>query len=199
MYRYFYGEVVEITTDKLVLDVHGVGYQLEVSRFTADAVKLGERVKLYAVTLIKEDEHALCGFISDEERVVFEHLISVSGIGRKVAMGMLSKASYDKILEWLITGDEKQLTELPGLGKKTAQRLIVELRDKLKKAYGGDFKVLSEATAASSAPVQEDVYLALSGLGFKREEISKMLAGIDLASLTVEKAIKLALTRRLNA
>lgn len=198
MFRYLYGEVVEIGIDRVVLDVHGVGYLLEISRFSADALQLGERRKLYVLQIIKEDEHSLCGFLEDEERVVFEQLISVSGIGRRVAMGMLSKAPYDKILEWLITGDEKQLTELPGLGKKTAQRLIVELRDKLKKTYGHDYKTLQDAAKTSQHPVQEDVYLALSGLGFKKEEISKMLMGIDLDSLTVEGAIKLALSSRGN-
>lgn len=196
MYRYFYGEVVEIGIDRVVLDVHGIGYQLEVSRFTADALSLGQRAKLFAVMLIKEDEHALCGFIVDEERIVFDHLISVSGIGRRVAMGMLSKASYDKILEWLITGDEKRLTELPGLGKKTAQRLIVELKDKLRKAYGHEFKGMELANAYVEHPVQEDVYLALSGLGFKKEEIATMLLGVDLSELTVEKAIQYALTKK---
>ncbi len=198
MYRYLYGEVVEMMLDQVVLDVHGVGYLLDVTSYTQSAIKLGERVKLYTKQLIKEDEHALCGFFDDNERLVFEQLISVSGIGKRVAMSMLSKAPYARILEWLITGDEKQLTTLPGLGKKTAQRLIVELRDKLKKAYGGkdigtaDLSFMVQGQGHSD--LQEDVYLALSSLGFKRDEIALMLKGVDLENLTVEKAIKLALT-----
>lgn len=196
MYRYLYGEVVEMMLDQVVLDVHGVGYLLDVTSYTLSSIKLGDRVKLYTKQLIKEDEHALCGFFDDSERLVFEQLISVSGIGKRVAMNMLSKAPYARILEWLITGDEKQLTTLPGLGKKTAQRLIVELRDKLKKAYGG--KDISASDFSFSvqghSDLQEDVYLALSSLGFKRDEISLMLKGVDLENLTVEKAIKLALT-----
>lgn len=195
MYSYMKGEVTEIAQDMLVLEVGGIGYAIEASRWTLDQLSLGKAEKLYLRQMIKEDEHVLCGFIEEQERRIFDHLVSVSGIGRKVAMGMLSKASYDKLLEWLITGDEKQLTALPGLGKKTAQRLIVELRDKLKKMYGTEFKGSNEPLVVAS-PVQEDVYLALSGLGFKREEIALMLQGIDVASLSVESAIKFALTKR---
>jgi Holliday junction DNA helicase RuvA len=198
MFRYLNGEVTEVMLDQLVLDIGGVGYLLDVSHYTLAAVKVGMHVKLYIIEIIKEDEHVLCGFYDDHERKVFEHLISVSGIGRRVAMGMLSKAPYAKILEWLISGDEKQLTTLPGLGKKTAQRLIVELRDKLVKLYGASRESNLDLSTAyqSQKQVNEDVYLALSSLGFKRDEIAFMLKGVDLSAMTIEEAIKLALSSK---
>jgi Holliday junction DNA helicase RuvA len=198
MYRYIKGEVAEKGLDYLVLDVGGIGYLLSATTNSLQQVKLGDIAKLYTKLMIKEDEHSLCGFIDENELVFFEHLISVSGIGKRVAMGMLSNESYSRIMEWIITANEKMLTGLPGLGKKTSQRVIVELRDKLKKTYGADLTSTSNLAGGTYSSSSEDVMLALLGLGFKKEEIITMLSGVDLASLSVEDAIKYALTHNRN-
>ncbi|MCK8059065.1 MULTISPECIES: Holliday junction branch migration protein RuvA [unclassified Fusibacter] len=198
MYRYIKGEVVEKGLDHIVLDVGGIGYYLSATTTSITHVKLGEVSKLYTKLMIKEDEHSLCGFTDENELIFFEHLISVSGIGKRVAMGMLSNESYARIMEWIITANEKMLTGLPGLGKKTSQRVIVELRDKLKKTYGADLKSAGSFSEGVMVSSSEDVMLALLGLGFKKDEINSMLSGVDLATLSVEDAIKYALTHNRN-
>lgn len=194
MYQYMIGEVVEKGLNYVVLDVSGIGYYLMASSATISNLKIGKLEKLYTKLIVKEDDMRLCGFYEQEEREFFEHLISVSGIGQRVAMNILSERDYTSVLESILNADEKQLVKLPGLGKKTAQRLIVELRDKFTKLYGKDVVNLNSGLAQSQmAQVNNDVLLALMGLGFKKEEIQMMLKGIDTTSLTVEEAIKYAL------
>lgn len=193
MYQYIKGTITDKGVDYCVLEANGVGYYISVSTTTLDSVRLDEQVKLYTKLIVREDAHLLCGFSEVNEREFFDHLISVSGIGQKVAMAMLSHASYAHIMQWIISADEKSLTKLPGLGKKTAQRLIVELRDKFKKAYSADMAVIEKTAAPASVQTDEDILLALMGLGFKREEIQRMLSGVDTTNMTIEQAIKHAL------
>lgn len=194
MYQYFKGEIVEKGSNYVVIDVNGVGYYLTASAATLQYLKIGEIQKIYTKLIVKEDAQSLCGFFEEEERGFFEHLISVSGIGQRVAMNILSEKNYISVLEAIIKADEKQLTKLPGLGKKTAQRLIVELRDKFTKLYGRDIESLDSTLNITSQPcVNQDVLLALMGLGFKKDEVQMMLKDVNTTSLTVEEAIKHAL------
>lgn len=193
MYQYIKGTITDKGLDYCVLEANGIGYYISVSTTTLNAVRLDEQVKLYTKLIVREDAHFLCGFAEVNEREFFEHLISVSGIGQKVAMAMLSHAAYTHIMQWIISADEKSLIKLPGIGKKSAQRLIVELRDKFKKAYSADMAAIEHTTVQSSAQLDEDILLALMGLGFKREEIQRMLSGVNTANMTIEQAIKHAL------
>ncbi len=195
MYDYLRGVIVEKGINHCVVEVAGVGYYLLCSATTLNELAVGQEQKVYVKLLVKEDDHSLCGFSQSREREFFMHLISVSGIGQRVAMNMISSADYGDILIWIVNGDDKQLTKLPGLGKKTAQRLIVELKDKFIKCYGTDLSELSSVDTSVMAAPPDDVLLALSGLGFQKEEIKQMLQGVDTSTLTVEAAIKRALKR----
>ncbi len=195
MYDYLKGTIVEKGINHVVIDVAGVGYYALASSTTLADLTIGQVQKLFVKLLVKEDDHSLCAFSQRREREFFTHLIGVSGIGQRVAMNMISQADYSDILLWIIGADEKKLTKLPGLGKKTAQRLIVELKDKFVKQYGSDLPAdLARDVTAAPQP-SDEVLLALSGLGFQREEIKLMLQGVDTTALTVEEAIKYALKR----
>ncbi len=193
MYQYIKGTITEKGLNYLVLECAGIGYYMTASSTTLASLALGEQTKVYTKLIVREDAHLLCAFATINEREFFENLISVSGIGQKVAMNMLSAADYSDILAWIVAGDEKKLTKMPGLGKKTAQRLIVELRDKLSKQYGA---VASQAGVEPINSVNQDIMIALTGLGFGSDEIAAMLAGIDLTNLSIEDAIRLALSSK---
>lgn len=197
MYRYIKGLVTESDSERVVIEAGGIGYELTTSQTTNQQLRVGEMAKLYVKLIVKEDEHSLCGFYDEEEGVFFEHLVSVSGIGKRVAMGILSAEGFPMIISHIIKGDDKALSKLPGLGKKTSQRLVVELQDRLKKAYGDQSEWLHSDTHPSESLVaQDDIHLALTALGFKRDEIALMLKGLDVQSMSVEEAIKYALTNR---
>ncbi len=195
MYDYLEGTIVEKGLNDVVIDVAGVGYYALASTTTLSDLTVGQVKKLFVKLLVKEDDHSLCAFSQRREREFFTHLIGVSGIGQRVAMNMISQADYSDILLWIISADEKKLTKLPGLGKKTAQRLIVELKDKFVKQYGASLPDEVAADAIKITQPSDEVLLALSGLGFQRDEIKLMLQGIDTSTLTVEEAIKYALKR----
>lgn len=195
MYDYLSGTIIEKGLNDFVIDVAGIGYYLLASTTTLADLTIGRVEKVYVKLLVKEDDHSLCGFSQRREREFFLHLISVSGIGQRVAMNMISQANYSDILVWIVSGDEKQLTKLPGLGKKTAQRLIVELKDKFIKQYGDRLTAGAVPQQVVNDQPSDDVLLALTGLGFQREEIKLMLKGVDTTTLTVEEAIKYALKR----
>ncbi len=195
MYDYLEGTIVEKGINSLVIDVAGVGYYALASTTTLADLSIGQVKKLFVKLLVKEDDHSLCAFSQRREREFFIHLIGVSGIGQRVAMNMISQADYSDILLWIISADEKKLTKLPGLGKKTAQRLIVELKDKFVKQYGASLPDQVAADVVKTTQPSDEVLLALSGLGFQREEIKLMLQGVDTTTLTVEEAIKYALKR----
>ena len=204
MYRYIKGLVVEKGLDYIVLDVGGVGYQLLTSLNSLNSLVLGETGLLYTVMIVKEDEISLCGFAEDEERRFFEYLTGVSGIGKKNAISMLSASNYSQIAAMIIHADEKALTSLPSIGKKTAQRLILELKDKLSKEYGQlnaqrSFKEASssdDGTKELSFKVADEASMALKALGFTHSEVHEMLRGLDLQNLSVEQILSEALARR---
>lgn len=207
MYRYIRGLVVEKGLDYIVLDVGGIGYQLLTSLNSLHSLIAGEMATLYTIMIVKEDEISLCGFVEDEERQFFEHLTGVSGIGKKNAISMLSASNYAQIASMIINADEKALVSLPSIGKKTAQRLIVELKDKLSKEYG-NLKLQGSAEAQSAleglfnhgvtdgvSKTVDEAMMALKGLGFTHTEVHEMLKGLDLERLSVEQIISGALSR----
>lgn len=196
MYRYIRGRVAEKGKDSIVIENSGIGYSFLTSISSLNSVQIGDEIKLYCVMIVREDEISLCGFLDDEERCFFEYLTGVSGIGKKNAITMLGFASYLEIVDMIIRSDEKKLSTLPSVGKKTAQRLILELREKMIKKYGeipmGHFTLPKD----DKESVNSEVVMALKNLGFRPSEIAQMLSGLDVQNKSVEEMITMALLRK---
>ena len=133
MYAFIEGKIEDISPDRLAVDCNGVGYELLVPLQALQAVKLGESQRFYTYLSVREDALVLYGFLSREEKALFIRLISVSGIGPKIGLSVLSAMKAQECAVAIVTGDEKALARVPGLGKKTAQRLILELRGAIEK------------------------------------------------------------------
>ena len=192
MLYYISGPVAVLEPGLAVIDCGGVGYGCRVTAYTAGQLKLNQSARLYITESIREDAFDLYGFISKEEQRCFELLTSVTGVGPKAAMAILSAGPQNVTLA-VMTGDEKLLTAAQGVGKKLAQRIILELKDKI---GGGDME-LDFSGPAVSAPVQSGnaaalATAALQELGYSPAEISAALKGVD-ASATTEEMVRYAL------
>lgn len=195
MYRYIRGVVTEKGKDRIVIENGGLGYLLLTSMSSLQSLKIGDEAKFYCIVIVREDEISLCGFIDDEERRFFEYLTDVRGIGKKNAIAMLGFTDYMDIVGMILRADEKKLSTLPSIGKKTAQRLILELRDKLKKCYGEMSERTDEELESADFSDHEAV-MGLRSLGFHPSEIQAMLQGMDLKNMSVEEIISKALLRK---
>ncbi|SFH73489.1 Holliday junction branch migration protein RuvA [Modicisalibacter xianhensis] len=194
------GTLIEKHPPWLVVDVGGVGYELEASMNTLLALPgLGETVQLFTHLSIREDAHLLYGFYKEPERALFRALIKVNGVGPKLALAILSGMEQDQFIRCVMDNDIKALTRLPGVGKKTAERLVVEMRDRFPHwsadQQGELASLQSGASAAASDPLA-DAEAALVSLGYKPAEATRMLSGLE-AGLSTEALIKTALSRKL--
>ena len=179
----------------LAVDVHGVGYELEAPLSTFfDLPELGKEVSLFTHYAVKEDTVALYGFLRDAERQLFRTVQKVSGIGAKIALAILSGASVEEFARLVQTGDLAALTRIPGIGKKTAERLVVELRDRVD---GMAVAGLPRSGAAAPADPQAEAAIALAQLGYKPAEVTRLVkdaaAEGDTAEAIIRKALKAAL------
>jgi len=196
MFYHIEGKVAELEPTLAVIDCGGVGYALNVTAYTLSGLRLGEKAKLYVSESIGETNFDLFGFLDKSERRFFEMLISVSGIGPKAAMSILSHNTPEGLALAIISGNEKALTVAPGIGKKIAQRVILELKDKVSKEMNS---TAPELPAFAAAPVQTDgsaVNDALAGLailGYSSAEIAPVLKKLDVQGLTAEQIIKAVL------
>ena len=190
MYEYIKGMLVEATPAYAVLDCGGVGYYLHISVNTYSRIASSTEILLYVHQIVREDAQLLYGFFTREERSLFRALISVSGIGANTANVMLSSMSVDEITGAILTENVNAIKGVKGIGVKTAQRVIIELKDKV----GKDAAVLENLTM-SVAPVKEEAQAALVALGFAKTVVSKTLDKILAGKhgVTVEELIKLAL------
>lgn len=180
-----------------VIDCSGVGYGISVSTQTLSRLKLGSRARLYIYTLVREDCFDLYGFYTKEEKRSFELLISVSGVGPKAAQAILSATTPDSLTLAIMSGNEKALMVAPGIGKRIAQRVILELKDKIAKE-AADFMpaVSSEPSTASAATGKlSDAAAALSVLGYGNNEIAAALKGVDADHMEVQDIVRLALKK----
>lgn len=194
MYEYFDGEFVIKAPTHVVVDVGGVGYFVHISLNTFSAIKDQKGGKLFLSFQVREDAHTLYGFSNDGERRLFEHLISVSGIGPNTGRMILSSLSPDEIQSAIASGNVPLLRTIKGIGPKTAQRMILELQDKLSKeaAVGVDPSISSGGHHS-----REEATRALVLLGFQRTQIDKRLGSIlsEQPTIGVEELIKEALKR----
>lgn len=191
MIEYISGSITELTPTYVIVDNHGIGYEMNISLTTFSELENKKDVRLLAHEVIREDAHVLFGFSTARERALFRLLIGVSGVGANTARMLLSSVSPAELEVVITSGDVKRLKAVKGVGAKTAERVIVDLRDKIKPA--GDTLVL-EQTPASEA--FDEALAALTMLGFAKPQSQKVLTKLfaDDPSLKVEKAIKKALT-----
>ena len=203
MYYYVKGDLTYSDQSIAVVECAGVGYKLTVSLITSDVLsrKRGEIVKLYTELSVREDGVELFGFLSEEEREVFNLLTGVSGVGPKAAMSLLSSFSPDKLVFAVGTEDVKSLARANGIGNKTAARIVLELKDKV----SGDLFRESGRTAANpdgtlfDAPKKSgkltEATEALTALGYDKSQILSALRGVDVEKLTLEEIITAALRK----
>lgn len=196
MFYYVNGTVAEIEAGLAVIDCSGVGYACATTNYTLSQLKKGERAKLYTYLNVREDAMELFGFASQSELRSFKMLIGVSGVGPKAALSILSSTTPQQLSMAVVMGDEKALTAAPGIGKKIAQRIILELKDKLIKEQGG-FEAGSGAAAAMPAQNNKagEAAAALAVLGYGSQEIAAALKGIDMDALPLEEIIRQSLKK----
>lgn len=195
MIGYICGQATHLFTDHCFINAHGVGYRLYISSATRQKLVIGETVTLFTYLNVREDALLLYGFFTAEEYDLFLLLISVTGIGPKVALGILSSVNPDEFRLAVNQNNISILTRIPGIGKKTAERLILELKDKL-----GDLTATSSVSFSESGTVNNtgsDVYSqalqALLALGYSQGEITPILRTATANTTTVEETIRLVL------
>ena len=195
MFYYLNGIVAETGPNLAVIDCGGVGYACATTNYTLAHLKRGEKSKLYTYLHVREEIFEIYGFSSQAELNSFKMLIGVSGVGPKAALAILSATTPDQLALAIVTGDEKSLTAAQGIGKKIAQRIILELKDKLAKEQSS----FAPDGAAVHIPVRNDksgeAAAALAVLGYTSQDISVALKGIDMDALPLEEIIRQALKK----
>ena len=187
------GILVEKNPPQAVIDVNGVGYEVDVSMQTFYRLPAtGEAVQLYTQLVVREDAHLLFGFATADERATFRQLVKVSGIGAKTALGILSAMSADELAQAVAEEDVKRLSSAPGIGKKTAERMVLELRGKLVSA-------VSDGSAALSAAADgtDDIVSTLLALGYSEREAKAAVKGLPKGT-DVGEGVRLALKNLLK-
>jgi Holliday junction DNA helicase RuvA len=191
------GKLLDKQPPGLLVDVHGVGYEMEAPMSTFYQLPvIGEDVILHTHMVVREDAQLLYAFYSTRERKLFRDLIRINGVGPKLGLTILSGISADDFVRAVHDGDAAALTGLPGVGKKTAERLIVELRDKLGDdvaPIAGDAGTATAAASGSQPSPVSDAVSALTALGYKAQEASRMVRAVDVTGLETEAIIKAAL------
>ena len=196
MIEYIKGELTELSPAMATVEAAGVGYGLNISLTTYSAIQGKTDVKLYVYEAIREDAHVLSGFVSKKEREMFELLITVSGVGANTARMMLSSMSVAELCSAISRGDERLIKGIKGIGKMTAQRIIVDLRDKIV-ALGIADEIPTGGTVAAPVnnAVRDEAVAALTMLGFAPAPTQKVVVAIltEQPELPVEQVVKLAL------
>ena len=198
MYAYIKGILAEITEDAIIVENHGIGYEIAVPGQVFDYLpSVSEEVKIYTYHYVREDAILLYGFLTKEDVRIFKMLIGVSGIGPKGALSILSVLSTDDLRFAILGDDAKAIAKAPGVGAKTAQRVIIELKDKLSLEDAFEQKLANQAQKAELNPavgVKNEAILALTSLGYSQSEALKVLQGIEISpDDQVEDVLKMAL------
>jgi len=193
MFYYLEGTVTVTAQNLAVIDINGVGYACMTTLSTLSHLEKGKKAKLYTYCNIKEDAFDIFGFYDTNEKRCFEQLLSVSGVGPKAALAILSSASPEALALAIIGDDEAMLTRAPGVGKKLAQRIILELKDKVSKEMStlkASGYVPAISGPANLGTKQNDAAAALTVLGYSQAEISAAMRGIDITEMEVEDIVK---------
>jgi Holliday junction DNA helicase RuvA len=191
------GTLAEKQPPHLIVDLNGVGYEVEVPMTTLYRLPgLGEAVTLHTHLVVREDAHLLYGFAEKRERELFRELIRLNGVGPKLALALMSGLEVDELVRCVQTQDTSTLTRVPGVGKKTAERLLVELKDRFKawESMPAIATLMVEPRAAAAvSSAENDAVSALIALGFKPQEASKAVAAVEEEGLSSEEMIRRAL------
>jgi Holliday junction DNA helicase RuvA len=190
---YLRGRLASKHPPQLLVEVGGVGYELEAPMSTFYGLpSVGAEVRLHTHLVVREDAHLLYGFASDRERSLFRELIKVSGVGPRIALAILSGVSVDDFHRCVEAQDVASLVRVPGIGRKTAERLVIEMRDRLKALAGPAFATGPGATGTASG-AQAEAYAALVALGYKPSEVTRLLQKVDPSVTVTEELIRHAL------
>ena len=193
MFNYIEGTVADIDQNLAVIDCGGVGFSLNTTMNTLSQITVGKKAKLFVFDYVKEDCFELYGFSTKSEKRCFEMLLTVSGVGPKAAISILSAATPETLALAVMSGDEKALTSAQGVGKKIAQRVILELKDKMAKQADMPQFTAPTASVGTDGSALSDAVAALTVLGYGSAEINAALKNTDAAGMTAEEIIKAVL------
>ncbi len=193
MIGFLRGKLISKQPPQLLVDVSGIGYELDAPMSTFyNLPATGVDVSLFTHLVVREDAHSLFGFMTERERRMFRELLKITGVGPKLALSILSGINVDELLMCVTTNDADTLVRVPGVGRKTAERLLIEMRDRVK----GFGEVSAVTTAVNGNAVQgshNEAFSALVALGYKPAEVTKLLSKVDPAIQSVEDIIRHAL------
>lgn len=198
MYAYIKGELAEKNIDHIVVEAGGIGYLIYVPAKSIDYLPdEGDQIKVYTYLYIREDAMVLYGFLTKDDLEIFKMLITVSGIGPKGGLGILSTLSADDLRFAILSGDSKTISKAPGIGAKTAQRVIIDLKDKMSLEEAFEKKLDNNADGVQktlNSSIKNDAVMALSALGYSSAESLKAVSKVDITDdMDVEDVLKLAL------
>ena len=193
MFYHLAGIVSDIDINLAVIDCGGVGYAVNTTVNTLSRIKLNEKAKLYISEYIKEDSFDLYGFATLSEKRCFDMLLTVSGIGPKAAQAILSATTPEGLAIAIMNGDEKAITLAQGVGKKIAQRVILELKDKVSKEMGSSSVEIPAIQLPTDGDSRNDAVAALMVLGYSAPEINSVLKRMDTSGMSTEQIVKIAL------
>lgn len=193
MFHHITGIVTDLEPNLAVVECAGVGFAVNTTANTVSRLQTGEKATLYICENIREDAFDLYGFADKREKNCFEMLIGVSGVGPKAAVSILSVTTPESLAMAVVSGDEKALTVAPGIGKKIAQRILLELKDKMSRETENILSGPSAFAVSAGSSKLSDAASALAVLGYTNSEISAALKSIDIENTPVETVIKLAL------
>ena len=198
MYAYIKGELAEKNIDHIVVEAGGIGYLIYVPAQSIDYLPdEGDQIKVYTYLYIREDAMVLYGFLTKDDLEIFKMLITVSGIGPKGGLGILSTLSADDLRFAILSGDSKTISKAPGIGAKTAQRVIIDLKDKMSLEEAFEKKLENNADGVQktlNSSTKNDAVMALSALGYSSAESLKAVSKVDITDdMDVEDVLKLAL------
>lgn len=206
MFAYIKGEIIDISEDNLTLEANQIGYNIRISTGTAGLLpSIGEEVKIYTYTYVREDAFLLYGFLTKDDLDIFRRLITVNGIGPKGGLAILSVMTADDLRFAILSGDAKAIAKAPGIGVKTAERVILDLRDKislaesLEKSFGSNENYSGQAVGSQkAAKTRNEAVEALSALGYSPSEALKAVKQVEITQdMDTEEVLKQAL-RKMN-
>lgn len=195
MYAFFKGKVDNILNDRIIIDVNNIGYEIFIPESSLFNVEIGNEIKVYTYLHVREDEMRLFGFLSNSELELFKKLITVSGLGPKGAMGIISKVDIESLCIAIATEDLASLKSVPGIGPKMAQKIIFELKDKVLKEQAGIPKNKEDNTNIENI---NEAMTALEVLGYSQKQLKEVMNKLDLKKDSVETIIRKVLKEMQN-